>query len=492
MSSRNRARVFAGFLAAHVVFAVPWALVADWGWLIQLSPDTEGGAANVYSGILWGAVSALGAAQLLRPRMVVRGPRWLWVVGWLSVATLAAFVAVEEFAELKGTAAVHAALHWLNLGLHLSWLVLFVSCAAPLAAAAGWVFYTSLRRRPRLALLTALAGIFAASAVLRDTFDQTHDTFDAFLRQVAKPSPVVGPFLEEGAELMAAAILAVVLVEMVAARQESPRDVPGVRAGGSGRWIAFAVGAALLAAGAFALAMEYQQEDERWVRDPARLYAGPVSLIEQQFRVNRDHLTRVEVWAFVDGDVDSTAEIFARLTPVGSADGPIRESRAEVQHERWSHKTVDFHFEPIPDSGGTLYTLAVGVLSGPTPHVFLGLTGGDVNPEGAAVVNGAPTRYADDLAMRTYWVGRSNRALEAVLRSHPQLLFSVGDLLVHVFLWVFAIVAAWDGLSDHPPHVWRGFMRGAVRRSVLVTASIAAVVIALFPVMVATPHAIMP
>ena len=139
--------------------------------------------------------------------------------------------------------------------------------------------------------------------------------------------------------------------------------------------------------------MEYQQEDERWVRDPARLYAGPVSLIEQQFRVNRDHLTRVEVWAFVDGDVDSTAEIFARLTPVGSADGPIRESRAEVQHERWSHKTVDFHFEPIPDSGGTLYTLAVGVLSGPTPHVFLGLTGGDVNPEGAAVVNGAPTRY---------------------------------------------------------------------------------------------------
>ncbi len=170
MSSRNRARVFAGFLAAHVVFAVPWALVADWGWLIQLSPDTEGGAANVYSGILWGAVSALGAAQLLRPRMVVRGPRWLWVVGWLSVATLAAFVAVEEFAELKGTAAVHAALHWLNLGLHLSWLVLFVSCAAPLAAAAGWVFYTSLRRRPRLALLTALAGIFAASAVLRDTF----------------------------------------------------------------------------------------------------------------------------------------------------------------------------------------------------------------------------------------------------------------------------------------------------------------------------------
>ena len=61
---------------------------------------------------------------------------------------------------------------------------------------------------------------------------------------------------------------------------------------------------------------------------------------------------------------------------------------------------------PIPDSGGTRYTLAVGVLSGPTPYVFLGLTGGDVIPEGAAVVSGAPTRHADDLAMRTSWSGR--------------------------------------------------------------------------------------
>ena len=48
----------------------------------------------------------------------------------------------------------------------------------------------------------------------------------------------------------------------------------------------------------------------------------------------------------------------------------------------------------------------MGVLSGPTPYVFLGLTGGDVIPEGAAVVSGAPTRYADDLAMRTTWSGR--------------------------------------------------------------------------------------
>ena len=153
--------MLAVFLAAHVVFVVPWALVADWGWLMQLSPDTEGGAANVYSGILWGSVGVLGAVQLLRPRMAARGPRWLWVVGWLSLAMLAAFVAFEEFAELKASAAVHVAMRWLNLGVHLGWLVLFVSFATPLVAAAGWVLYTSLRRRPRLALLTALAGIFS-------------------------------------------------------------------------------------------------------------------------------------------------------------------------------------------------------------------------------------------------------------------------------------------------------------------------------------------
>ena len=39
----------------------------------------------------------------------------------------------------------------------------------------------------------------------------------------------------------------------------------------------------------------------------------------------------------------------------------------------------------------------MGVLSGPRPYVFLGLTNADVIPEGAAVMSGAPTRYADDL-----------------------------------------------------------------------------------------------
>ena len=88
-------------------------------------------------GILWGSVGVLGAVQLLRPRMAARGPRWLWVVGWLSLAMLAAFVAFEEFAELKASAAVHVAMRWLNLGVHLGWLVLFVSFATPLVGSCG-------------------------------------------------------------------------------------------------------------------------------------------------------------------------------------------------------------------------------------------------------------------------------------------------------------------------------------------------------------------
>ncbi len=488
MSPRTRARLLAAFVAVHVAFAVPWALVADWGWPLQMSPDTEGGAANLYSGVLWGTVGALGAAQLLRPTNFTKGPRWLWVVGWLSLATLAGFVAFEEFAELKGTPQVHALMARLNLGVHLGGMVLLVSLAAPLATAAGWVFYASLRGRPRLALLTLLAGAYAVSAVLRDTFDNTHGTLDAYLRSSPKPDPVIGPLLEEGAEVMAAAILAVVLVEMLAAGHRSTADGRkhnGIRVG---RWAMLGVAVALLAASVFALAMEYQQEDERWVRGSPRFYAGPVSRVEQRFRVNRDNLARISVWAFGEGGAGATAEIFARLTPTGS-DRPIRESRAEVRHERWSHKTVDFHFEPVPDSGGKSYTLAIGVLSGPEPHVYLGVTGSDTNPEDEVVINGVPSRYGNGLAMRTYWVGRGNRALEAAVTSHPSLLFPLGDLVVTVFLWVVAIVATWGGASGRLPRFWRGFVWDTVRKSGLITAGIAAVSIVLCPVLAATPRA---
>ena len=157
----------------------------------------------------------------------------------------------------------------------------------------------------------------------------------------------------------------------------------------------------------------------RWGWGVPWSYTGPVSLVEQRrFRATHDNLQRIDVWAEIDGG--ASAEIFARLTPEGS-DRPVRESRADVRGARFSNATVTFEFAPIPNSGGTLYTLAIGVLSGPTPYVFLGLTGDDVIPEGAAVVSGAPTPYADDVPMRTTWSGRFiERLLEGLLQQDHQ------------------------------------------------------------------------
>ena len=148
---------------------------------------------------------------------------------------------------------------------------------------------------------------------------------------------------------------------------------------------------------------------------PVVLHGSRSRWSSSAFRADHDYLTRIDVWAEIDGG--ASAEIFARVTPEGS-DRPVRESRAEVRAARFSNATVAFHFEPIPDSGGTLYTLAVGVLSGPMPYVFLGLTGDDVTREGAAVVNGAPTRYADDLAMRDLLERSLRRA--AAYATRPQ------------------------------------------------------------------------
>ena len=147
----------------------------------------------------------------------------------------------------------------------------------------------------------------------------------------------------------------------------------------------------------------------------------PISLVEQRFRATHDNLQRVDVWVDIDGAPGAAADIFARLAPAGS-DRPLRESRAEVRGARFSNDTVAFHFAPIPDSGGMLYTLTIGVLSGPTPYVFLGLTGGDVIPEGTAVVSGAPTPYADDVPMRTTWSGRFIEGLlEGLLQQDPEI-----------------------------------------------------------------------
>ena len=377
VSPRARARLLAGFLAINLVgVLLPAAseqrlgLVESTAWIEQLEADTEGTLANTYGSVVWGAVAVLAVAQLFRSTPSSRR-RWLWRFGWLSVVLLAALIALEDIASLKDMTGERRTPVDLVELLHLEGL-------PPSAAGCPWLYRCwPLRWRRRAGsssrrsagtrwrvLLTVLAAVFAVGAIAQDP-DEVQITSTAWRY-----------LLEEGSEVMAAATLIVILVEMFAARPRPARDELDLSTeGGGGRWAALAVTAVLLAASvAPLLVTQHVFEGDGWERSRPWSYTGPISLVEQRFRATHDSLRRIDVWAYVDGAPGEAAEIFARLTPEGS-DRPVRESRAEVRGALFSNATVTFEFAPIPNSGGMLYTLAVGVLSGPTPYVFLGLTG---------------------------------------------------------------------------------------------------------------------
>lgn len=197
-------------MLVHLALTVPLAIVVagwDWfDWIRQLNLDGEGTAANLYSGVLWGGVAALAAGQMFWPETPAKTPRWLWVLGWLSVALFATLVAFEEIADVKDAfgrwGKLYPLLEWLNLAnlpAGVRWAAVVAVPTAPLAAAAAWVLYASLRRHPALALLTVLALALGAGATLRDGFADLYGTSAAW-----------EVFIEDGSELMAGAILAVV------------------------------------------------------------------------------------------------------------------------------------------------------------------------------------------------------------------------------------------------------------------------------------------
>ncbi len=478
ISPRSRTRLLAVFLAINLVVVLLSATDAyrlGWLesalWIRQLDFDVEGTLANSYAAIIWAAVAVLTLAQLTRPPPSNRR-RWLWVLGWLSVALLATLVALEEGFSLKDRLVGRMA--WFDLaGLKAAelppnarWLVAAVPLFAAPLAAAGWVFHTSQRRHPTLRLLTLLAVVLLVEAVAQDAFNVLDIPILAWEH-----------FVEEGAETMAAAALAVILVEMLAAR---PGALPIAPVSRRVRMAALAVTVGLLAVSAFPLVSHRVHKGDGWETVAPWSYTGPITLVEQQFRANQDNLRRIDVWAYADGGAaGEAAEIFARLTPEGS-DRPIRESRAGVHGTRFSNATVAFDFAPIPDSSGKVYTLAVGVLSGPTPYVFLGLTGGDAIPEGTAKVSGSPTRHADDLAMRTGWSGRFIDGLYPRDQRHWGL---IGEVILNIFLWVLLVVITWAGLSGRRPRFWRRFVLPSVLASALITTVITSVTLAFLAVL---------
>ena len=505
LSPRVRARLLAGFLAANLV-AVLLTLVdaLGWGWLIagdwlaHLNASVERGTMDRYSGVLFGVVAALAAAQALLPPPPRTGPRWLWTLGWLSAALFIALVAFEELhRQVDAGAFVAPALGLMDLPPNIRWVLVAAPLAVLPAAAAGWALFAAQRGHPARVLLSVLAVALAATALIYDAVGDLLVNTLGF--PAAGPEPIYDVF-EEGAELMAAGSLAVVLIEMLASRSGPVRDIRPRHVGGR-RWVALTVVVALLAVSGFALSTRHVFEDDRWVQTwvhgvgerpelrqlafendkQVRVrpwsYTGPVSLIEQRFRADHDNLTRIDVWAEIDGG--ASAEIFARLTPEGS-DRPVRESRAEVRGARFSNATAAFRFAPIPDSGGATYTLAVGVLSGPKPYVFLGLTDSALNPTGDAVISGAPSRHREDLAMRTSWTGR---LAQGMLAQDTRRLALIGEMILVIFVWVLLVVVAGTGLSGRRPRFWRRFVWRSVLTSALITAGILVITLAFFAVL---------
>ena len=472
ITPRARAWLLAGFLAANVALALLPAGDAErlgWlgspAWLRELDAETEVTLANSYSVVVWSAIAVLGLAQLVRPAASSARSR-LRVFGWLSVAILAALVALEEGLSVKDMLAED--MSWVDavtpgpnkLPPNTRWLVAAAPLCAPLLAAAGWVFHIEQRGHPAMRLLTLLVAILLVEAVAQDAYNVLSIGIGAWQH-----------LMEEAAQIVGAAALVVILVEMLAVRP-SAHDVCQIRT--RERWVVTAVGAALLAASALPLVAHRAHPGDGWDTVAPWSYTGPITLVEQRFRAHRDNLSRIDVWAYADGGPPGrAAEIFARLTPEG-VDAPIRESRAEARGARFSTATVAFKFEPIPDSNGKVYTLAVGVLGRAPPYVFLGMTGSDLIPEGAAIVSGAATRYGDDLAMRTAWIGR---LIDGLYPRDPHHWGLIAEVVLHLCLWVFLVVATWAGLSGSRPRFWRRFVWPALVASALVTAGVVGLIL---------------
>ena len=101
--------------------------------------------------------------------------------------------------------------------------------------------------------------------------------------------------------------------------------------------------------------------------------------------------------------------------------------------------------------------------------MFLGLSNTDPIPEGTAVINGAPTSYGDDLAMRIIW---HRDFIERLLWRDPRDSLWILEVAANILLWVWPVTLAWGGLSGYRPRFWRGVVAPTARVSALITASL--------------------
>ncbi len=484
IAPRARTRLLAAFLAVNllmlllsVVDTIGWGWLVPGDWLGHLNASIEGETADRYSGVLFGSAAILAMAQAIRQPNPRSGPRWLWVLGWLSATFFLALVAVEElYRQVDAGSFVAPLLGLKDLEPRFRWILVVAPLAVPLAAAAGWVLLSAQRGHPGRALLTVVAITVAIIGLALDATSGDLLIYRELVGRLDFPPAPKGLYevFEEGSEQMAAAALVVLFLEMLV----TGPGVSPIAAGSRRRLVvACSVTIGLLAASTCPLTSHRVHKGDGWETVAPWSYAGPIASVQQQFRANQDYLSRIDVWAFRDGG--ATAEIFARLTPLDGSDRPIRESRAEVRGARFSNATVALNFEPIPQSSGKLYELTVGVLSGETPRVFLGLTSGETFPESSASVNGTPTPFADDLAIRTAYIGRFVDGLYPRDVRHWGLF---AEMMLYIFSWVFLVVIAWAGVSGRRPCFARKFIWPSVLSSALITADFLIVALAILAI----------
>ncbi len=417
-----RVWLLTAFLAGNCVLALlpvtgssglrwPWFS----SWVDNLNSEFDTSLGNAWSVALWVAVFVLALAHIQRSSV---GHRWLWLARWTSFAFLAAVTALLETNDsfrnqFDGSTPIDA------IAPHIHWMILAAPLALPLIALAGYALWGIIRDNLTLRILAGISVLLGFAAVVRDSFFYLYDP-------VRSAWPL---FLEDGSEIMSAAILVTILAGSLGRLTLYEGPQPWRRFLTLG--FALSVFVAVLAS-----LPTYKYE---WGSGLPDSYTGPIALLEQDIRVHHPFLSRVDVWSYVTAGSAQQADIFMRLTPLGEQQ-PVRESKAIVQNFDWSEEPVRFTFTPIPESRGQVYRLAVGVLGPPSAQVFLGLTGNNPIPDSSVIINGEPTRWANDVSMKGHWEGRGARVLVDAIRYQPTHVVLLFDLVLTVSLWILAVV----------------------------------------------------
>ncbi len=395
-------------------------------WERRLDLSIDASLGNAFAVLLWLVVTILSGT------LAVRGHARL---GWLSVAILAASVAIGEARDIKD-----AIRPFFLASYPIAWMIVSAPIAIPLLILALRTLWSA-ARTPACRVLLLASGVFATAPLVLEYI----------------PLPI--GIAEEGSELMAAAVLVAVLMSILGWVPLSSTFV-------TWRFVAIAAALTVLAAGILD-AREYEIRVAGTHGDRPEIDHGPLTVVSQTLPVDRAHLSRIDVWAESTG---GDADLFLRLALPGQP--PIRESRATTRHPRWSDQTVTFSFAPISESQGQTYEITIGSLQS-SPYVFLGLSTDDPIPESEVQINGSSDSWGNDLALRAYTPGRGLVAFVALIQDRPysDILFAVEILA----MWLYGfVVIVWltasrvhstsrqrgaGGVLETPRRMWSAIRR---------------------------------